>query len=95
MFKTISDLISVPLPNTFNKCIEMSYLPVLFSVTHVVPIFKSNDPLILNTYRPLPLLSVKYSKNICINIKVFISRMRKSYLSNNTPSSMGYRLIFL
>ena len=67
-FKITIDLISVPLPKIFNKCIEMSYIPDLFKITRVVSIFKSNDSLLLNNYRPIPLLSVFskiFQKHLC------------------------------
>ena len=95
MFKIILDLISVPLSNIFNKCIEMSYFPDLVKTARIVSIFKSNDPLLPNKYRPMSLLSVfskLFEKYLCKQIS---KKERNSYVSNNVVSRSGYRLIFL
>ena len=35
----------------------MSFLPDLFKIARVIPIFKFNGPLLLNNYRPISLIS--------------------------------------
>ena len=75
MFKIIIDLISEPLSSIFNKCIEISYFPDIFKIARVVPIFKSNDPLLLNNYRPISLLSVFskiFEKHLCKHISNYL-----------------------
>ena len=52
----------------FTSCMEQSYFLDVLKIGHVVPIFKSKEPLMLNIYRPISLLSVfskNFEKHIC------------------------------
>ena len=79
MIKTLIDLIAMPLSNIFNKCIEISYFPDLFKIARVVPVFKSNDPLSVNNYRPISLLSVFskiFEKHLCKHLSDYLARKK-------------------
>ena len=79
MFKIVLDLIAVPLCDIFNKCIEISYFPDLFKIARVVPIFKCNDPLLLNNYRPISLLSVFskiFEKHLCKHMSNYLTQKK-------------------
>ena len=57
----------------------MSSFPDLFKITRVVPMFKSNDPLLLNNYRPLSLLSVFskiFEKHLCEHISKYLTHKK-------------------
>ena len=71
----------------------MSYFLDLLIIARIVPTFKSNGPLLLNNYLPIPLLSFFsriFEKYLCKHIIAIASRIRKSYVSNNVVLSMGY-----
>ena len=75
-FKIIIDLIPVPLSNDFNMCIEMSYFLDLFKIARVVPINKSNYPILLNNYRNFSLLSAFskiFEKRLCKRINSYLT----------------------
>ena len=79
IIEIIIDSIPPLLSNTFNKCIEISYFPALFKITRVVPIFISNDPLLLKNYQPIYLLSVFskiFEKNLCKHISNYLAHKK-------------------
>ena len=55
--KSISDQLLIPLQHIFNLSLESSVVPNQMKIAKVIPLFKSGDPLLLDNYRPISLLS--------------------------------------
>ena len=47
----------------FNKCIEIGYFPDILKIGQITPVFKSEDPLKPNNFRPISVLTI-FSKII-------------------------------
>jgi hypothetical protein len=56
--KSVSEYIAEPLVHVFNQSFENGEFPDRLKLAKVVPVFKSDDKLSVNNYRPISLLSV-------------------------------------
>ena len=56
--KSVSNHISEPLTHIFNVSFTSGVFPGKMKLAKVIPIFKSNDKLSVNNYRPISLLPV-------------------------------------
>ena len=56
--KQIISLILAPLSFVFNLSISLGQIPTQLKTAKVIPVFKSGDPLCMDNYRPISLLSV-------------------------------------
>ena len=70
MHKTYT-LLCVPLAKILNNSIERGIYPEKLKIAKIVPIFKSDDEIDTNDYRPISLLTcclslIEYLKNLCI-----------------------------
>ena len=54
--KSIKDQICIPLSTLFNKSLETGYVPNIFKLAKVTPIYKAKDAQELTNYRPISLL---------------------------------------
>ena len=45
-----------PLSHLFNFCLSLGHFPDLWKMANVIPLFKKDDPLLCNNYRPISLL---------------------------------------
>ena len=87
--KNILSKILVPLSHVFNLSIVKGQVPSQLKVAKIIPIFKSGDPLSLDNYRPISLLSAFskiLEKIICNRLVVFLE-------SNNliNKNQFGFR----
>ena len=48
--------ISQPLSHLFNYCLSTGYFPEVWKIAHVIPIYKKDNPMFCNNYRPISLL---------------------------------------
>ena len=69
--KSIKNLILKPLTYLINLSFKTGIFPSIYKIAHVIPLFKSGDPKLLNNYRPISLLS---------NISKIIEKTAKLYL---------------
>jgi hypothetical protein len=78
-----------PLTHVINLSFRNGYVPSQMKIAKVVPIFKNGDPLLLDNYRPISLLS-NFSKII---EKVMCNRLTMYLESNNLISKhqFGFR----
>lgn len=56
LLKYVSDIISQPLVTLLNVCVFQGVYPVKLKLSKIVPVFKFEDELDTNNYRPLSLL---------------------------------------
>ena len=89
VIKRCSSLISVPLCNILNKCIQFGYFPESFKTAKIVPVFKSKNNLLSSNYRPislLPVLSKIFEKHIYTELMKYVE-------DNNIlcPQQAGFR----
>lgn len=56
LLKYVSDIISQPLATLLNVCVFQGAYPVKLKLSKIVPVFKFEDELDTNNYRPLSLL---------------------------------------
>ena len=87
--KNILPQILVPLSHVFNLSIVKGHVPSQLKVAKIIPIFKNGDPLSLDNYRPISLLSAfskVLEKIICNRLVVFLE-------SNNliNKNQFGFR----
>lgn len=52
------DSVSTLLAESFNQCILEGYYPKELKVARVVPVFKKGDPMLMDNYRPISILSI-------------------------------------
>ena len=57
MLKSVSHEICMPLKHIVNLSLSTGEIPIQMKTAKVVPIFKSGDPMEINNYRPISLLS--------------------------------------
>ena len=57
IFKSISEIISVPICNLVNQSFKMGIFPDCLKASVVTPIFKSNDKTNLTNYRPISVIN--------------------------------------
>ena len=79
----------MPLSHAFNLSIIKGHVPLQLKVDKIIPIFKNGDPLCLDNYRPISLLSAfskVLEKIICNRLVVFLE-------SNNliNKNQFGFR----
>ena len=58
MLKSAGQLLSKPLASIMNKSIENGTYPSKLKLAKVVPVYKNEDELDSNNYRPISLLSI-------------------------------------
>ncbi len=87
--KSISDQLLIPLQHIINLSLESSVVPKQMKIAKVVPLFKNGDPLSMDNYRPISLLS-SFSK---ILEKIVANRLCKYLETNNllSDSQFGFR----
>ena len=87
--KQIISLILAPLSFVFNLSISLGQIPTQLKTAKVIPVFKSGDPLCMDNYRPISLLSV-FSK---ILEKIVCNRLTSFLETNNLINSnqFGFR----
>jgi hypothetical protein len=88
-FKNVTLQLLKPLTHVINLSFRNGYVPSQMKIAKVVPIFKNGDPLLLDNYRPISLLS-NFSKII---EKVMCNRLTMYLESNNLISKhqFGFR----
>lgn len=57
LLKEAAVSISEPLSHLFNYSLSIGYFPEQWKIANVIPIFKKDNPMICNNYRPISLLS--------------------------------------
>jgi hypothetical protein len=57
LLKTIANKISLPLSNIFNLSITQGVFPDKFKISRTVPVFKSGNSELCDSYMPISLLS--------------------------------------
>ena len=77
--KNVIDSIVKPLLHIFNLSFKQGIVPAQLKIAKIIPIFKSGDPLSLDNYRPISLLS-SFSK---ILEKIMCTRLTDHLESNN------------
>jgi Reverse transcriptase (RNA-dependent DNA polymerase) len=88
-FKNVSLQLLKPLNHVFNLSFRNGIVPTQLKIAKVVPIFKSGDPLSVDNYRPISLLS-NFSK---ILEKIMCNRLTL-FLENNkliSKAQFGFR----
>ena len=66
-----------PLANLFNYCISLGYFPDIWKIANVLPLYKKDDPMIFNNYRPislLPCISKVFERILFNHIFTFLKR---------------------
>jgi hypothetical protein len=76
----------LPLTHIFNLSFRFGVVPHQLKIAKIVPIFKSGDPLLVDNYRPISLLS-NFSK---VLEKIMCNRLTKFLNSNNILSNSQY-----
>ena len=89
LVKNVSDQLLYPLQHIINLSFETSVVPSQMKIAKVIPLFKQGDPLVMDNYRPISLLST-FSK---ILEKVVANRLCFFLESNNLLSKeqFGFR----
>jgi Reverse transcriptase (RNA-dependent DNA polymerase) len=89
LLKNVTLQILSPLCHIFNLSFSQGIVPKQLKIAKVVPIFKSGDPLLLDNYRPISLLS-NFSK---ILEKLMCNRLTRFLENNNliSKSQFGFR----
>ena len=87
--KNFSDQLVMPLQHIINLSFETSVVPNQMKIAKVIPLFKSGDPLSMDNYRPISLLS-SFSK---ILEKIVANRLCNYLETNNllSTSQFGFR----
>lgn len=87
--KSILDVIIIPLTHVFNRSFSEGIVPSQLKIAKIIPIFKAGDPLLMDNYRPISLLST-FSK---ILEKIMCNRLVKFLDSNSIISKeqFGFR----
>jgi hypothetical protein len=86
--KSISDQLLSPLQHIINLSPESSVVPKQMKIAKVVPLFKNGDPLSMDNYRPISLLS-SFSK---ILEKIVANRLCRYLEANNLLSNSQFWL---
>ena len=60
--KSVVVNIAIPLTSIFNKSLELAKFPDKLKIAQIYPIYKSDDKLLANNYRPISILPT-FSKN--------------------------------
>ena len=67
-FKISSEILVKPLTNICNLSLTQRIFPSQFKIANVIPLYKSDDPMLFNNYRPVSVLcSFKYFWKIMCN----------------------------
>ena len=82
VLKNISDQITEPLTNIFNKILELNEVPNQFKLSFITPIFKSGNKSLIKNYRPISILS-HVSKIFEKLIYIRLHTQLKVFISNN------------
>ena len=71
--KVINEL-SLPLSIIFNKSFKLGQFPDELKIAKIIPIFKSEDKLLINNYRPISIFpfSLKFWNASCIIVFLII-----------------------
>ena len=77
--KNVIDSIATPLIHIFNLSFAQGVVPSQLKIAKIIPIFKSGDPLSVDNYRPISLLS-SFSK---ILEKIMCNRLTEHLELNN------------
>ncbi len=79
-----------PLSNLLNYCLSLGSFPDIWKIANVIPLYKKDDPLLCNNYRPmslLPCISKVFEKVLFNHIFTFLrhNRLVKRNQSGFTP----------
>ena len=89
LVKKLSFQLAKPLCHLINLSFSTGVVPTQLKIAKIIPIFKSGDPLCMDNYRPISLLSC-FSKNFekiaCIRLSIFLENNK--LLSDN---QFGFR----
>jgi Reverse transcriptase (RNA-dependent DNA polymerase) len=87
--KNLTLQLAIPLSHVFNLSFSQGVVPYQLKIAKVVPIFKSGDPLLLDNYRPISLLS-NFSK---VLEKIMCNRLTHFLTTNKilSKSQFGFR----
>ena len=88
ILKSIKSVISKPLASVTNKSLAAGFIPQIYKIAKVIPLFKSGNKMEFTNYRPislLPVLSKVQEKVVFLQLMAFFS---KYYL---TDSQFGFR----
>ena len=86
LLKLARSFISLPLAETFNQSILTGIYPAKFKLAKVVPVFKDDDDILPENYRPISLLSI-YNR---IFEKLIYARLTKFINKNNIIYNLQY-----
>lgn len=56
LLKMLLPVISEPLAQIFNECIELNYFPEQLKIARIIPLYKEGNRKLVNNYRPISLL---------------------------------------
>ena len=86
LVKIYHEELSEPMTTTINKSMESNYVPSLFKIARIIPLYKKNSANEFGNYRPVSLLSA-LSK---ILEKVVCQQMMKFFRDNDLLSKTQY-----
>ena len=64
LLKMLLPVISEPLAQIFNECIELNYFPEQLKIARIIPLYKEGNRKLVNNYRPISLLPSEGNKLI-------------------------------
>ena len=89
LVKKLSFQLAKPLCHLINLSFSTGVVPTQLKIAKIIPIFKSGDPLCMDNYRPISLLSCfskTFEKIACIRLSIFLENNK--LLSDN---QFGFR----
>ena len=84
ILKTASHLLSYPLATMINKSVQMGVYPNKLKHAKIIPVYKSDDIIDPNNYRPISLLSIFnriFEKVMCNRLQIFLDKHEVLYYS--------------
>ena len=71
LLKEAASELSIPLSQLFNLSLSRKSYPSQWKIANVVPVFKKDNPKLVNNYRPISLLCIKISITLLSNTTSF------------------------